>query len=393
MPYRVAPIVVLLSASTFLTGGSLPLPQSMDRPQLTVHEWGTFTSIAGEDGSAVQWVPRQVPAELPCFVERLPLGIKGYLPGTVRMETPVLYFYAPSAISVDVDVRFKRGVLTEWYPKARVTPGSLDINAYRRADFEGSLSWSGVTVAPDGRADFLTEPGESHYYQARDTDAAPLRVGSQTEKFLFYRGVGLFEPPIRATLDENARVSVRSSPGAAIGDIVLFENHGGQVSYRIANTSTGQVTLDLPDLDDESGTPARALEDLLVNHGLYRKEAAAMVNTWRDSWFEEGTRLFYVMPQAKVDEILPLDIRPTPASVVRAFVGRLELITPAATQDVDKALMASDTQALRKYGRFLQPIADRLLADADPRRRLTLEQRLRESFSTLWTASAAPVCQ
>ena len=48
----------------------------------------------------------------------------------------------------------------------------------------------------------------------------------------------------------------------------------------------------------------------LVKQGLYRKEAAAMVSTWSDSWFEEGTRLFYFMPQSKVDEILPLQIRP-----------------------------------------------------------------------------------
>jgi hypothetical protein len=34
-------------------------------------------------------------------------------------------------------------------------------------------------------------------------------------------------------------------------------------------------------------------------------KAAAMVETWRDSWFEEGTRLFYFLPQVTVDRILP----------------------------------------------------------------------------------------
>ena len=29
-------------------------------PDLTVHEWGTFTSIAGKDGRAAEWLPLAV---------------------------------------------------------------------------------------------------------------------------------------------------------------------------------------------------------------------------------------------------------------------------------------------------------------------------------------------
>ena len=151
MSHRVTPTVVLLAASTLLTGGSLPSPQSSNNTPVIVHEWGTFTSVAGDDGTAVQWVPRQAPSELPCFVERLQLQIKGYLPGTVRMETPVLYFYAQAPTSVDVGVRFRQGLLTEWYPKAQATPTSLDtpasLGAYRRPEFEGSLSCVPIALA------------------------------------------------------------------------------------------------------------------------------------------------------------------------------------------------------------------------------------------------------
>ncbi len=65
-----------------------------DSTGLTVHEWGTFTSIAGADGAAAEWLPQAGPSDLPCFVERNRFNIKGRLSGTVRMETPVLYFYA-----------------------------------------------------------------------------------------------------------------------------------------------------------------------------------------------------------------------------------------------------------------------------------------------------------
>src|SRR5215218_858110 len=107
MPWRSSRLLLLLLASTALTGSTVsPVATSSTSTPLTVHEWGTFTSIAAEDGGAETWVPQQPPGELPCFVERLPINVKGWLPGTVRMETPVLYFYASAPTAVDVNVRF-----------------------------------------------------------------------------------------------------------------------------------------------------------------------------------------------------------------------------------------------------------------------------------------------
>src|SRR5207244_3833047 len=78
-----------------VVGSSSPTPvTARANPDLTVHEWGTFTSIAAEDGRAVEWTPLDGPQDLPCFVDRFRFNIKGWMPGTVRMETPVLYFYA-----------------------------------------------------------------------------------------------------------------------------------------------------------------------------------------------------------------------------------------------------------------------------------------------------------
>jgi len=38
---------------------------------LVAHEWGTFTSVAGENGDPVSWAPLSGPSDLPCFVHRL----------------------------------------------------------------------------------------------------------------------------------------------------------------------------------------------------------------------------------------------------------------------------------------------------------------------------------
>src|SRR6266699_3672465 len=74
---------------------------------LTAHERGTFRSIAGRDGQAIDWLPLSGSTDLPGFVEHLRDGrFKIGLRGTVRMETPVLYFYDSREERVSVKVSF-----------------------------------------------------------------------------------------------------------------------------------------------------------------------------------------------------------------------------------------------------------------------------------------------
>ena len=64
-----------------------------------------------------------------------------------------------------------------------------------------------------------------------------------------------------------------------------------------------------------------------------------MVNTWSDAWFgEEGTRLIYLVPRAKTDELLPLTINPKPTEVVRVLVGRHDFLTPEQEAIADQQL-------------------------------------------------------
>jgi hypothetical protein len=119
------------------------------------------------------------------------------------------------------------------------------------------------------------------------------------------------------------------------------------------------------------------LERLLVREGLYEREARAMVDTWSDSWFEQGTRLFYVVPRRLVDAILPLEIRPAATDVARAFVGRVELVTAASLTELEDALRRNDRARLARFGRFLGPVADRLRATPlSPADRAQLERVL-----------------
>jgi hypothetical protein len=380
MVKRVAAIAsVVLVAITTIASVPLGTQHSSAVSDLTVHEWGTFTTVADENGQAMQWLPLGGPTDLPCFVDSFknrdfkilldhgPVldyqAARSALRGTVRMETPVLYFYASRPTTVDVSVRFQQGLFTEWYPSAAVNQPPAYQNVLLLDQYSASvIKWTNVLVRPGTQPMFPFENSPSHYYAARATDAAPIRVNQQDEKFLFYRGVAGFASPIAATLGQRGEVIVKNLAGSEIPRVILFTKQGDRLGYRVHSALKDQVVLEPPALDGTFASLRRDLERTLVAEGLYPREAQAMVETWRDSWFENGTRVFYLVPTSIVDAILPLHVAPKPASTVRVFVGRMEVITPADVRAVKTAFGHNDRQALERYGRLLGPIADRILA-------------------------------
>src|SRR5262245_45222500 len=189
-------------------------------PRLVVHEWGTFTVLQDEDGREIGGI--NVDDEpLPDFVHDASGGndglhaplvdgpsrflrqfTKGAIPRlhpdvTMRLETPVLYFHLPKGADearVDVDVRFKGGWLTQFFPDAKWSaPGLKPLDPEQPAarlapDTVGTLAWKGVRVG--GEAAPFPETQSGVWLAPRKVDAAPVTVGSEGERYLFYRGVG-----------------------------------------------------------------------------------------------------------------------------------------------------------------------------------------------------------
>src|SRR2546429_4244410 len=207
---------------------------------LTAHEWGTFTSIAGSDGQAVEWLPLTGSTDLPGFVEHFRnAGFKRGLRGTVRMETPVIYLYDSREETVSVKVAFAKGLITEWYPRAsRVEPAAniFDGTLYQLHP-DGSIAWDSVTLSPGLRAEFPRDNLDNHYYAARMTPSTPLGLktpaGEQQEKFLFYRGVSTFSVPLSAKLTTMGKLLVANRSEEEIPNTILFERRGQRVGYRI----------------------------------------------------------------------------------------------------------------------------------------------------------------
>jgi hypothetical protein len=343
---------------------------------LTVHEWGTFTSVAGPDGQAVEWLPLTGSTDLPGFVEHFRDGqFKCGLGGSVRMETPVMYFYSPRETTVSVKVSFAKGFITEWYPHASAVEPAV---VHGRNDPDGSIRWDAVRLMPGSRTEFPSGDSDNRYYAARNTSATPVRVktrsGDGDEKFLFYRGVGSAAMPIAARLTPEGKVLVRNLGTEEIPGVMLIESRGGKLGYRLAGAVRDQAQMAPAALTASADSMLKDLEGMLIARGLYVDEARAMIATWRNSWFEEGSRLLYILPAQAVNAILPLAVSPSPASTVRVFVGRLELVTPETERAVGQAFAADDQPELDKYRRFLQPILNAMIAstkaDSDREREL-----------------------
>jgi hypothetical protein len=358
--------------------------QAVAKPSdLVVHEWGTFTSIAGKKGVAIDWRPLNGASDLPKFVytETGNNGFRGtFAPrgkgeiARVRMETPVIYFYTPKEMEVSVQVDFPNGKITEWYPQASIV--NAKYSPTNKGKFSSGINWGTFKLLPDEKPDYLREVSYSHYYPARETDAVPIQVCNadktkiEKEKFLFYRGIGDFTLPLSVKID-GANLTVSNTGAEEIKNLIVFENRGGKIGYDIIDTLSKETTIKRPqatqNLDDFIGK----LTTILVDEGLYPREAKAMINTWRDSWFEEGLRVFYILPAKTTNEILPLTVSPMPKEIIRVLVGRAEIITPEIEKDVRKQVsLLKDSSAkvreearqnLQKHGRFYEPILKSIL--------------------------------
>ncbi len=209
-------------------------------------------------------------------------------------------------------------------------------------------------------------------------------VGEQYEKFLFYRGVSAFRVPISATLDDANKLRVENRSGQPIPNTISFERRGENVGFRVNGALQNEVLMDPPQLNSTVDSLARELEGILIAQGLYQNEAQAMVQTWRDSWFEEGSRLLYIVPEEFVNTVLPLTIKPAPVQTTRVFVGRLELVTPATESAVEHAFAAHDETTLAKYARFLEPILTAMIKQAPTSAKA---QQLREYLNAYFNSA------
>jgi len=398
------------------SGGSAALEgQRYPGRGFIVHEWGTDTVVVGSDGSLQRGLHHEE-EDLPAFVyDRMKagtlIGSSSSPSVTIKMETPVTYFYSPTALSVTARVEFPKGVLTQWYPgvadfrpvlaqagsltppnvPALLSDPTLDpqfpfVTEMCRAKYRslsgGLLNWGNFSVHARGAAPAkpladapLERFGWSH---ARAVDANLLEMpNGESERFLFYRGLGEFSLPVTVQSPTAGTVSFNSVYGEPVPQVFVLNvsrERGAFVGRSTGIAAGATLTETIPTLE---GAPtieayaealAKAVTQALDATGLYHDEAVAMVNTWQRQWFRTpGVRALYLLPQSWTEQSIPLSISPKPDAIVRVMLVRVELITQEQeSADVSAvSTFATDAAAGAAYfsalGRFAEPRLRRAL--------------------------------
>ena len=378
--------------------GSAQQERNPKPADLVVHEWGTFTSVSNVSGASFEW-RTLTGSDLPDFVYSIDKpdykhqtrdsafeksqSSKSAIQSYQRMETPVTYFYTDREMDAEVSVSFPKGLFTEWYPHVRTySPDNT------KSKTNGLLRWGKIKLLPETKELAKLIPNgkdqKNHYYHARETDSALVRVCNtgelgtdkvnEYEKFLFYRGVSDFEVPLKVKLLENNQIEIQNKSKEEIKHIFRVNMAKDESKF--------EFTCMLKSLEVEQkghhvykGTKSEMVDKLsdemekcLIMEGLYKKEAKAMVKSWRDSWFEEdGTRVFYILPQKTTDAVLPITINPKPKEIVRVMVGRIECITPEQEKQMKSLINSYSTTScsrsrasilvkIQEVGRFADPI-------------------------------------
>jgi hypothetical protein len=245
-------------------------PALSTKPErLVIHEWGTFTCLQDEMGEAVPGVNTD-DEPVPQFVHRItdlvprpselaPVYYKGvprsHRQVRMRLETPVVYFHPPAnqrqPLHASLQVDFRGGWLTEYYPKAKISATGLQEANFRFAGLtpqtRGTLDWHDLTIGGDYP---LPETDAQVWLAPRAVDAATIKApGGEAEKYLFYRGVGNLASPITVTRTAgNDGLIVREdvppplglrAPLAIRALWLVHVRQDGQVAYR----SLGSVQL------------------------------------------------------------------------------------------------------------------------------------------------------
>ncbi len=360
----------LISALIALMVSSIHAQQSSPTG-FTVHEWGTFTTLTGSDGILLPGLYHEEES-LPYFVNHFPGFVQGckirkglYLDCenvTVKMETPVIYFYSDKARQVTVRVDYPGGTISQWYPE-RDTGEMLDQSNFSGSlDFgsahNGWIEWNAHILAKsENDTAGISKYDETHTWQApRNTDANVVTgPNGEVEKFLFYRGVGNAnfmdgggdrEHYLLKTSFEGNNLVIKNLTHYNILYGFVFESKvdaSGDTTKTVwwsgAINDGAKITCSAPKTAPASTFDAilTTFRDKLVEKGLYKKEADAMIDTWKQSYFgTPGLRVFWIVPVNSTAKTLPMTITPKPDKLERILVARSEVLTP----EFEKQLLA-----------------------------------------------------
>ena len=315
-------------------------PPSSTASAFEVHEWG-FVDVPLTGPTEIGAGPGQPAPDVPMIVRK-----------------PVIYVHADPGTTtppLDVQARFPSGELLEVWPTQSEWPGT-------RSD-AASIHWTGLTLAAcdgsTGAAGFAPTQREARacatvdgYCEVNDlptyatSDATCLVSNGVSAPLLFYRGrTSSATLPLRVT-DAGGTVRLESSADGGSSILHVRDWLGSETTWPARGAS---VTTPAERTLDRNALASR-LSSMLVAAGLTQPEADAFLRAWSTALFQvpwptsDVTRdvparrgpsraltappapyLLYILPEASVPALAELTITPTPRTVRRVMVVRVEL--------------------------------------------------------------------
>jgi hypothetical protein len=367
---------------------------------LVVHEWGVVTvpygvTEAGIRTAGVRRGPAGAEIEgLPDFVVtwKAAVGQRAEELRNMPVRKPVVYFYSKEEQAVELKVRVPSGRPEAWWPPADdvaptsrfLTPARLGGRPALPEEIEalnGHLDWRALRVDP--KAGGFRE-ASGWWLRARETDATPIRSGREAEKFLYYDAFAAFDPRLEIRWAKGGRARIRNAGESPARRLFAIQVKDGRCrSAHREELAPGETA----ELDTAEGRPG--LVEVLIEAGLYRKEAEGLVKIWSEEWFGfDGARVLSLVPREAYDRLLPLEIRPAPSDLRRVLVAHVECLDAEAEAEVAALVerLASDDPETRNAAASLLrarlPMAASLIREAlrtatDPELRGRLEDLLR----------------
>ncbi|MCO5142877.1 MAG: hypothetical protein M9962_07295 [Oligoflexia bacterium] len=362
------------------------------------HEWGTFTSLVGSNGvtqhgmyhedevlpefvhsfGETQPIPTAVELASSLIDTRLEPCRQKFCPPyddffnqnviTQKMETPVIYFYGNDKEKVTVDVHFPEGIITETYPApVKTSPTRETIRQVKDGHSQFQVE---ILAETNGNLPYVD--AGNIYGHARNVDSNLVKTNQEIEKFIFYRGIGRFQPKIDITSTKgNLKLQAqnyRSTPQAAF--LVHVNSLGQSKTIRLLNeisiyperiSAYELQLLKSHAIGMDAKVAKTSIVSALVDSGLKNDEAVAMLDTWEHGYLKvPGLRLLYILPRAEVDEVLPLEMNPAPEKLVRSFVGRIEILLDTDENTIiQKVSQEGEKFSAKSLGRFSEPMLRR----------------------------------
>jgi hypothetical protein len=366
---------------------------------LVVHEWGTFTSLMGSDGTRLEGM-HQEEASLPNFVYgfgkpqaerpvssqgrcghiKLPCATLNNLASTAqpaevipknplgagitqKMETPVIYFYGDVGQKVDVAIGFPQGLISQYYPKATsYSPLFNDVSTLGPSQF----SFNVELLSPDANEHLPKTVSDSIWNPSRMVKANTILAHGEQEKFIFYRGVGDFDAKITVKNDgQRVIIQNRSKEPIHRAFILNFDGNKGVIRDLGSIKDLQEAPIPNSQLPKDAyiAMAKELIAQALIKDGLYADEAHALVNTWEKSYFlTPGIRVLYLVPEGETNAIIPLTINPVPSQLVRVLVGRVEVMSKHEEDMLVQKLMKNPSLDVRaSLGHYAEPKLRRVL--------------------------------